>query len=353
MKAITAALACILVLGLAGAARAGSGEPEIRVVGGSETAIEAHPHQVALALDAGRFSGDDFDRQFCGGSLITPRVVQTAAHCLVGNDPDNGGMMDANDLDVVAGRAVLSSSAGQRIDVLGSSVDPGYEDSTADHDAAWIVLAAPAAPPAAPIAIAGPDEAPLWTAGRMAQISGWGTTTSGGSSSDELRAAAVPITADSACDALGGMYEDFDPLSMVCAGFDSGGVDTCQGDSGGPLAVPGMAGTTRVLRLVGITSWGDGCAEPKAPGVYTRIAGAAYNPFAQQAVDQLESSFSLPDGGSVYGSGATVPPAATPSAIPTATTSGEVGTHLLQGKRKKRCKQGKRLKRGRCVAVKR
>jgi secreted trypsin-like serine protease len=340
-------LTCILVLGLAGAARADSGQPEIRVVGGSGTTIEAHPHQVALVYDAGRFGGNDFQRQFCGGSLITPRIVQTAAHCLVGNDPDNGGTMDANDLDVVAGRAVLSSSAGQRIDVLGSSVDPDYEESTADHDAAWIVLAAAAAPPAAPIAIAGPGEAPLWEAGRMVEISGWGTTSSGGSSSDALRAAEVPITADSACDALGGIYDDFNPLSMVCAGFESGGVDTCQGDSGGPLAAPGLVGATPVLRLVGITSWGEGCAQPQAPGVYTRIAAAAYNPFAQTVVDQLETSFSLPDAGSVYGSGATVIPAEELS------HGSEASYWPKAKKRKKRCKKGKKRRRGRCVAVKR
>ena len=316
------------------------------MVGGSATTIEAHPHQVALVYDAGRFAGNDFQRQFCGGSLITPRIVQTAAHCLVGNDPDNGGMMDANDLDVVAGRAVLSTSAGQRIDVLGSSVDPDYEESTADHDAAWIVLAAAAAPPAAPIAIAGPGEAPLWAAGRMVEISGWGTTSSGGSSSDALLAAEVPITADSACDALGGIYDDFNPLSMVCAGFESGGVDTCQGDSGGPLAAPGVVGTTPVLRLVGITSWGEGCAQPQAPGVYTRIAAAAYNPFAQTVVDQLETSFSLPDAGSVYGSGAVVPPDEVSS-------FSKAGSFSKVKKLKLSCKKGKKLRRGRCVRVKR
>src|SRR5207249_7825654 len=92
----------------------------------------------------------------------------------------------------------------------------------------------------------------------------WGRTRENGPTSRYLRAASVPIVADAAC---AGAYQPFSPTAMVCAGYPDGGVDACQGDSGGPMVV----GTV----LVGIASWGDGCARPGKYGVYTRVASYA------------------------------------------------------------------------------
>jgi trypsin len=103
----------------------------------------------------------------------------------------------------------------------------------------------------------------------METIAGWGTTSEGGDTPDTLQEAQVPITTDAYC---GGAYSDFDPQTMVCAGFPQGGVDTCQGDSGGPLFGHTAAGA---LRVVGATSFGDGCARPGKPGVYARVADTA------------------------------------------------------------------------------
>ncbi len=77
----------------------------------------------------------------------------------------------------------------------------------------------------------------------------------------------MPITTDAYC---AGAYSDFDPNSMVCAGFPQGGVDTCQGDSGGPMFGRDAAGA---LKVVGATSYGEGCARPGKPGVYARVGG--------------------------------------------------------------------------------
>jgi len=345
-----ATFAVALATGAAAAAGASEGQPDSRIVGGSVTGIETVPWQVALVLDA-RFPGNDLQRQFCGGSLIAPQIVQTAAHC-VGGDPDDFGLtdMDTNDLDVVAGRTTLSSSTGQRLNVAGIAVDARYDAGSGAFDAAWLSLTGAPAAPAATIKIAGPGEASLWAPGAMTFVSGWGTTSEGGSRSDTLKVAITPIIDDPTCDSLGGVYASFSAVSMVCAGVLSGGTDSCSGDSGGPLAAPGFVGSAPVSRLVGAVSFGDGCARPNAPGVYTRIAGPAYNPAAQQAVDQLEAAAGIPDSGSVYGAGATAKAPAGPAAA-AAPVKCKKGKRLKKGKCV--CKKGKRLKKGKCVKKKR
>jgi hypothetical protein len=106
-----------------------------------------------------------------------------------------------------------------------------------------------------------------------------------------MQVAQVPIVADPVCaaayprDTSAQVVNDgaFDPSTMVCAGYPAGGVDTCAGDSGGPLLAVRPDG---VFRLVGATSFGNGCAQPGYPGVYARVAEGPIRAFIAGAVPE-------------------------------------------------------------------
>jgi Trypsin/PKD domain len=124
--------------------------------------------------------------------------------------------------------------------------------------------------PYAPLRLIRTDEGLKWAPGTIATIIGWGATSSGGPTSNALLEATAPMVLDSECEAA--YLQDFDPTTMVCAG--DGATDTCQGDSGGPLMVPDGPGA---FVLVGVTSWGQGCADPDFPGVYVRLGAPQLN----------------------------------------------------------------------------
>ena len=102
------------------------------------------------------------------------------------------------------------------------------------------------------------------SAGALAVVSGWGTLSSGSSTlPSQLQAVEVEITSPASCNSAYAQYGGI-TVNMICAGVTGGGKDACQGDSGGPLVVGD--------KLVGIVSWGVGCAEARYPGVYSNVA---------------------------------------------------------------------------------
>jgi trypsin len=213
------------------------------VVGGTDASTADYPYVVALT------TSDGF--QFCGGSLAAPDKVVTAAHCTTGESPSA--------IRVVAGRTRLSGSDGTVAGVTSIWVHPSYTDATNGYDVSVLTLDRDL--PYATVPLASAADADLYRAGTQSTILGWGLTSEGASdTSDTLQRASVPLTTDAYCS---NAYSDYDSTAMVCAGLPQGGVDTCQGDSGGPLVAGG--------KLIGITSWGQGCAEAGYPGVYTRV----------------------------------------------------------------------------------
>lgn len=306
--ALLASLA--LVLAPAPAARGQFLEP--KVVGGSATTIEQYPWQAAVVYDPAKVGGNPFQRQFCGGSLVTPYIVLTAAHCVYDTDPQNNSSLDPDDVNVVLGRTTLSTAPpASEFDVQGvayqAGYDPGYGpgQGVPSNDVGYLVLASPYNA-TTPIDIAGSGEGALWDPGSSEEITGWGATAESGAGSggsDSLRVANVPIVTDASCATSYGTY--FNSSTMVCAGYPEGEIDTCYGDSGGPMQAPLGGGA---YRLVGITSWGSGCARPNAPGVYTRVAGASLRPAVASKVFELETEFGLPHE-NVVGGDDTQPPA--------------------------------------------
>jgi secreted trypsin-like serine protease len=315
---VVAATLALLAPASANAQSDGSVQP--RIVGGSTSSTSQYPWQAAVVFSpTAPYQGQNaHQRQFCGGSLITSQIVMTAAHCVYDTDPDcsiNGGIntclpsdpggdgtkkLDPNDVDVVLGRDTLSnSSQGTEIPVVtvktGTSYNPNYNnDGVPRYDVAYLVLQTPA--PTGAIKVAGTDEGALWDPGSPVEISGWGSTSESGGTQDTLRAATVQVIADTSCSSPLAYGTDFEPTTMICAGYMSGGVDTCFGDSGGPLEAPLEGGG---YRLVGVTSWGDGCARAGLPGVYTRIAGPTMRALIQSDVSTLPtgSEFNFGSGG--------------------------------------------------------
>lgn len=212
-----------------------------RIVGGRPVDIGEYPHQISMQY---------YGSHRCGGSIIKPNVILTAAHCVDGVSPRN--------LKVRAGSS-FHNSGGQLIQVSEIRQHEKYNPYNIDYDIAIMILDTPVQVSAksAPVEL----NVNAMNGGENARISGWGATREGGSIPRQLQAVDIKIVDQATCQKQYGSTQITD--RMLCGGVNGGGKDSCQGDSGGPLIVNGQQ--------AGVVSWGAGCARPSYSGVYANV----------------------------------------------------------------------------------
>lgn len=232
-----------------------SSTPANGIVGGGFASTGEYPWMAAVYL------GSPSSGQYCGGTLVKPTVVITAAHCIL-------GLPAPHVTGVLLGRLTLSGTGGEQIPIAGMVIHPLWNAANNTYDIAAIKLQRASSQTPLPWVV--PGQEALYAPGVTATVTGWGATSEGGSGSNTLKEANVPIVSDTTCAAsYGGAPLGINASQHVCAGYANGGTDTCQGDSGGPLMVKNAANQ---FVLAGVTSFGRGCARAKYYGVYSEVA---------------------------------------------------------------------------------
>ncbi|XP_016430936.1 enteropeptidase [Sinocyclocheilus rhinocerous] len=225
-----------------------------RVVGGQDAQKGAWPWIASLRWLGGHV---------CGATLIDSEWLITAAHCVYGKNVHLSNWAAVLGLHSQFG----SDNPGRQTHLIDRVImHQRYNRRTKESDFALMHLQTPAnfTDYVQPICL--PDPGAEIEEGRECVIAGWGLTAEDGSRADVLQEAVVPLLSNKQCQEWLPEYNFTE--RMLCAGFAEGGVDSCQGDSGGPLMCEEAAGWV----LVGVTSFGIGCARPQRPGAYARVS---------------------------------------------------------------------------------
>lgn len=229
---------------------------EPKIFGGQKAAAGADPWQVGVIPRV-----LDNVMAYCGGALIAPTWVVTAAHCV-----DNGTSPLA--IQVYAG-SINQDTGGRRVNVRNIHIRPDYApDPLHRNDIALLELETPQ-PQADVVALLSlAQQAEGLRKNAAARVTGWGLVAPDAAGGvRELRAVELKVRTNAACNDPT-LYDGRITAEMVCAGSLETPGDACEGDSGGPLSV--QLGETRVLG--GVVSWGRRCGQLGRPGVYTRVA---------------------------------------------------------------------------------
>nr|XP_021203806.2 trypsin isoform X1 [Bombyx mori] len=221
-----------------------------RIVYGQNTSISSVPWQVSIR-----------DRVYpiCGGTILTEIWIISAAHCLLRH-------LVAN-LSIRLGSS-WKSHGGEMYDVKERLVHPSYLSSSKANDVGLLRLYSPLRFTNKILPLKLIDREKRLLANKLAVVSGWGKIKEGGPSATYLQSSPIRTIPMKLCKRSALNRKAIDPASMFCAGsFIQSSPDACQGDSGGPVALEG--------ELIGVVSWGLGCARGNFPGVYTRLSHPA------------------------------------------------------------------------------
>ncbi|XP_036278589.1 transmembrane protease serine 11C [Pipistrellus kuhlii] len=221
-----------------------------RIAGGSDAEEGEWPWQASLQQNS---------VHRCGATLISNNWLVTAAHCFIrSNDPKKWNVSFG----------LLLSDPQKKRNIKNITIHEDYHYPAHENDIALVNLASPVLYTSNIRRVCLPEANYIFPPNSSVVVTGWGTSKTDGSIPNILQKATVKIIDNQTCNKEE-IYNGMITPGMLCAGFLRGKVDACQGDSGGPLVKTDHKG---IWFLVGIVSWGDQCALPNKPGVYTRVA---------------------------------------------------------------------------------
>ena len=248
------------------------------VIGGHSTTIEKYP---SLAFIEGLQATDGYA---CSGSVVAPRVILTAGHCV--EDLSSGSLVEPGLVGVATGISNLQNIPRDKISTVERVlVNPHFNPSELHGDAGLLILSQPVT--ATPIPLATSAETSLYEPGTKLTVAGWGIDHRGSETiPNQLQAATIPVEESKRCaKGIRRIYPFLDPSSQVCT-IDAGHfhITPCHGDSGGPLMGTRADGS---LVEAGVVSLGDATCKPTSPAVYTRAY--TIQPWVQKWIDHVEA----------------------------------------------------------------